>query len=200
MNVSWNLMTDPLWIEFIIEPGPISKIEKTYANQTEAKFSLLGSKIFGFPWVDEITIGPNLVKIKRQDWVDWEVLADPLCELIEEHFQHLEGDSIEENPDKPLYVPATKKKEDLSKEEDVLFQFLENEVNPQVAAHGGKINLVKFENGKVFLSMEGGCQGCGMAQVTLREGVETSLKENFDFVKEVVDTTNHSEGINPFIK
>ena len=72
-------------------------------------------------------------------------------------------------------------------------------MNPQVASHGGKISLVKLDGTDLLLKMEGGCQGCSMAQATLKDGVETTILERFDFVKQVIDTTDHGSGINPYL-
>ncbi len=198
MKVTWKLVSDPLWINFVCDEN-ISKKEVTYKNQNEAMISPLASKIFGFPWVEEVIVYTDKVSVKRQDWVDWDVIADPLSELIDEHLSS-QSTPIEENPEPVIKVAAPELPTDLSPEANEVVKFLEEEVNPQVAAHGGRINFVKLDEGRVFLSMEGGCQGCGMAQQTLRDGVETSLKETFSFVKEIIDTTDHSSGLRPFIK
>jgi len=120
---------------------------------------------------------------------------------LEEHFKDKETGDIEENPEITLAPSEPQDSEsDLSEESQMITSFLDQAVNPQVASHGGKISLLKYEKGTLHLKMEGGCQGCGMAKVTLREGVETALKENFPFIKEVIDATDHSQGLNPFIK
>ena len=77
-------------------------------------------------------------------------------------------------------------------------KLLEEEINPAVAGHGGHIELLDFMNNKVYLRMGGGCQGCGMASVTLKQGVERMIKEHFPQVEEIVDTTDHAKGGNPY--
>lgn len=77
-------------------------------------------------------------------------------------------------------------------------QLLERELNPAVAAHGGRINLVGVKDNKVYLSFGGGCHGCGMVDVTLKQGVEARIRELIPEIEEVVDTTDHSSGENPF--
>ncbi|MGG7381366.1 NifU family protein, partial [Escherichia coli] len=54
---------------------------------------------------------------------------------------------------------------------------LDKAVNPAIAMHGGRADLVAFEDGTAFLRLSGGCQGCGLATVTLSQGIEVSLKE-----------------------
>ncbi|MBY0384998.1 NifU family protein, partial [bacterium] len=69
---------------------------------------------------------------------------------------------------------------------------------PSLAMHGGWIELKSFENSTAYLHMGGGCQGCASSQATMVEGVETALKENFQFVQRVIDVTDHSQGENPY--
>ncbi len=75
---------------------------------------------------------------------------------------------------------------------------LDAEVNPAVAAHRGRVTLVDVTDGRVQLRLEGGCQGCNLAQVTLRQGIEPMLRQRLADVVSVVDVTNHAEGGEPF--
>lgn len=75
---------------------------------------------------------------------------------------------------------------------------LDAEINPAVAAHRGRISLVDVTDGRVQLRLEGGCQGCNLAQVTLRQGIEPMLRERLADVVSVVDVTNHAEGGEPY--
>ncbi len=77
--------------------------------------------------------------------------------------------------------------------------FLRNEINPSLASHGGKVSLVEITpNNEVVLRFGGGCHGCGMADVTLKEGIEKGLKSQFPEVTAVIDVTDHSMGENPY--
>ncbi|MBW2269375.1 MAG: NifU family protein [Deltaproteobacteria bacterium] len=75
---------------------------------------------------------------------------------------------------------------------------LDEEINPGVAAHGGRIALMNVEDGRVFVKFGGGCQGCGQADVTLKEGVVATLTRQIPEIREVVDATDHSSGENPY--
>ena len=77
-------------------------------------------------------------------------------------------------------------------------QVLDRQVNPAIAAHGGQARLVGEENGVIYLQMGGGCQGCGMAAMTLRQGIERILKEASPEIVEIVDVTDHQSGTNPY--
>lgn len=76
---------------------------------------------------------------------------------------------------------------------------LESEVNPQLASHGGKVALVEItEDNIAVLQFGGGCNGCSMVDVTLKQGIETNLLEQFPELAGVKDATDHSTGDNPY--
>jgi Fe/S biogenesis protein NfuA len=67
-----------------------------------------------------------------------------------------------------------------------------------VARHGGRVELIDVQDAVVMVRMAGGCQGCGMADVTLRQGIEAMLQQHVPDVKGVVDITDHTAGSNPY--
>jgi Fe/S biogenesis protein NfuA len=75
---------------------------------------------------------------------------------------------------------------------------LDEQVNPSIAAHGGRADLVAVENQSVYLRLSGGCQGCGMARATLSQGIEVILREAIPDIVDIVDVTDHAEGTNPY--
>ena len=77
-------------------------------------------------------------------------------------------------------------------------EIINEKVNPAVASHGGVVELIGIDDDKAIIAFGGGCQGCGMADVTLKQGVEVMIKENVPEILEVVDTTDHAAGSNPF--
>ena len=77
-------------------------------------------------------------------------------------------------------------------------RLIDTELNPAVASHGGEIHLLGVRDNKAYLSFGGGCHGCGMVDVTLKQGVEQRIRELIPEVEEVIDTTDHSTGENPF--
>ena len=77
-------------------------------------------------------------------------------------------------------------------------EVIDAEVNPAVAAHGGKVTLVDVRDGEVLVSFGGGCQGCAVVDVTLKQGVEKILKEQIPEIKSILDITDHDSGKNPF--
>jgi Fe/S biogenesis protein NfuA len=83
---------------------------------------------------------------------------------------------------------------------DKVRQLLEQAVNPMLASHGGYAELIGVEETKVFLSMGGGCQGCAVSAMTLREGIEKQIRAAIPEVTDIVDVTDHDAGENPYYK
>ncbi|HKX76702.1 MAG TPA: NifU family protein [Acidimicrobiia bacterium] len=81
---------------------------------------------------------------------------------------------------------------------DQIIQVLEESINPAIAAHGGRAELVSVDGSIAYLKLAGGCQGCGMAQVTLKQGIERILMDAIPAVTEVVDVTDHAAGSDPY--
>ncbi len=77
---------------------------------------------------------------------------------------------------------------------------LDRQINPAVASHGGRAELVSVtDDGVVSLRLSGGCQGCGMAAQTLRNGIEVALRDNIPEITEIIDVTDHAAGENPYV-
>ena len=93
-----------------------------------------------------------------------------------------------DNPN-PMWVDELSKK---------VAEIINSEVNPAVASHGGVVELVGVDENKAIIAFGGGCQGCGMADVTLKQGVEVMIKEKAPEIIEVIDSTDHAAGTNPF--
>jgi Fe/S biogenesis protein NfuA len=81
---------------------------------------------------------------------------------------------------------------------EAVIKVLEEKVNPGLGSHGGSVMLVAIEDGTAVLQFAGGCQGCGMINVTLKEGVEKILKESVPEITGVRDVTDHAAGRDPY--
>lgn len=78
---------------------------------------------------------------------------------------------------------------------------IENEINPTLASHGGRVAIEEIRaDGALVLRFGGGCQGCGMVGTTLREGIEKTLRERFPEITQVLDATDHASGAAPYYK
>ena len=85
--------------------------------------------------------------------------------------------------------------------EDRINYVIYNEINPMLESHGGEVSLVKFtDKGEAILQFGGGCQGCGMVDITLKDGIEKTLLEQIPELTSVMDSTDHSIDDNAFYK
>lgn len=79
-------------------------------------------------------------------------------------------------------------------------KIFDDEINPQIASHGGWVQLLEVKEDVAYIQLGGGCQGCGMVDVTLKQGIEVVLKERVPQIRELVDTTDHAGGANPYYR
>ena len=168
-------------VQFEITPNPqaykfswgekITDVSLDCPNSEAALASPLATKIFGFPWAQSVFIGTHFVTIEKQDWVSWDVLAEPLSNLIQEHLER--GEPI-------VLTQADKTIESESSDlVDKIKWVLENEIRPAVAVDGGDVQFVSYQQGYLKIAMKGACSGCPSSQITLKEGIETHLKDLF---------------------
>ena len=77
---------------------------------------------------------------------------------------------------------------------------IDEKINPQIASHGGHLSLLDVKENTAYVQFGGGCQGCGMADVTLKQGVEVLIKEACPEIEEILDVTDHADGKNPYFQ
>ncbi|MCB0394410.1 MAG: NifU family protein, partial [Bdellovibrionales bacterium] len=150
----------------------------------EAVASPLAQKIFGFPWVSRVFIGPEFVTITKQDWVDWDIIAEPLSDLLKEHLD------LGEPVISDTASLRTEYSEDDTPEIRLIKETLDRYIRPVVAMDGGDITFSDFKDDVVYLKMTGACNGCPSSTQTLKEGVEVKLKEVLPSIKEIVAVPN----------
>lgn len=109
-----------------------------------------------------------------------------------------QGGLVLRNPNRPNPLGDMGQLELTGDLADQVQQLLELRINPALASHGGYATLVGVEGAKVFVTMGGGCQGCALSAATLREGITAAIIEAIPEVSEVVDTTDHEAGANPY--
>jgi Fe/S biogenesis protein NfuA len=110
-----------------------------------------------------------------------------------------DGGMILVNPNRPRSAQQVFHEADLSSEvAQAVIRVLDEAVNPSIAAHGGMAQLVAVEEGVAYLRLGGGCVGCGMATVTLSQGIEVAIREAVPEITAVVDVTDHASGTNPY--
>lgn len=111
------------------------------------------------------------------------------------------GGIFVDNPNSPSPAVGTRPPADLSGEvPQRVMQVLDQQINPSIASHGGRAELVAVEEATAYLRLSGGCQGCGMASVTLNQGIEVALRDAVPEIEKVVDVTDHAAGTNPYFE
>jgi Fe/S biogenesis protein NfuA len=113
-----------------------------------------------------------------------------------------DGGLVLVNPNQPPAPPGAAVPEgDLtSPEAQAVMRILAEEINPAIASHGGVAQLVAVDEGIAYLRLGGGCQGCGMAAVTLGQGIKVAILEGVPGIQDVVDVTDHAAGANPYFE
>ena len=136
--------------------------------------------VFGQQGFD-VVVDPESAKLLDGASVDW-------VETLQESGFKVENPNLAPIGSKPLEGPLA----------DRVQQVIDQYVNPGVAQHGGRVTLVEVRDDIVYLQMGGGCQGCGMASVTLSQGIERILKEQVPEIVGIEDVTNHAAGDSPY--
>lgn len=143
---------------------------------------------------------------------DLVVQRDTLTVIVpEESVARLQGSTLDVgedglvlvNPNQPPARPgaaAVPEGDVSSPVAQAVIRILEEEINPAIASHGGVAELVAVDNGIAYLRLGGGCQGCGMAAVTLGQGIKVAILEGVPEVVDVVDVTDHAAGANPYFE
>ena len=152
-----------------------------------ARHSPLATELLAVPGVESVLIADNAVTVSTAHPVDWPALG--IGHIIRRHIRS----------GAPIVSPAYF--ETLPSEGDLKWairDLLDREINPAVGQHGGFVELIDVRKNNVFLRLGGGCQGCGAADVTLKQGIEKAIRTLAPSVGEILDTTDHAAGRNPF--
>jgi Fe/S biogenesis protein NfuA len=113
------------------------------------------------------------------------------------------GGMVLQNPNRPPASPAigARPEGDLTGEvPQRVLQVLDEQINPAIASHGGRADLVAVDDNVAYLRLSGGCQGCGLASVTLSQGIEVAILDGVPEITRVVDVTDHASGDNPYFE
>ncbi len=194
MSTQANAPADTLYVRAEMTPNPqtlrfvtnqqLTEHPTEFKNVNETVSAPLARKLFGFPWTQGVYIGRDFVAVTKQDWVDWETLAEPLAGLIQEHLERGEAVMMP----RTAAADAASVADSSGDSDDVrtIKAILDREIRPAVALDGGDIVFHKFEDGVVSLFMQGACAGCPSSTMTLKQGIETRLKEAVPAVREVI--------------
>lgn len=166
-------------------PGGAARFE----DPERARLSPLASSLFNIEPITGVRFSGNVVTINKEGIGDWAPIARQVGAAIRAHL--LTGAPAVSDD----YVASLPSDEEIRAQVQSL---LETEINPAVAGHGGFIDLIDVRDKNVYVRLGGGCQGCGAATVTLKQGVEAAIRRVLPDIGEVFDTTDHAGGMNPY--
>ena len=177
--------------KFLVDRAVTTGLRR-FVSSEEAAGSPLAEALFAIPGVAEVIVSGNLVTVAKESPTPWQVVGKSVGAAIR---QVLASDVAPIADQAPAKGTSRLSDDELYERVHDLF---EQQVNPMVARHGGRVELIDVQDAVVMLRMSGGCQGCGMASVTLRQGIEGALHQNIPEVQGIMDITDHSSGTNPY--
>jgi Fe-S cluster biogenesis protein NfuA len=177
--------------KFIVSEAVHAGGVRRFASPEEARGSPLAEALFAIPGIVEVVVSGTLVTVVKRSPTPWTAVGRAVGTAIRTSLTG-RGPAVASRAPEPG-TPA----DDEALYERVA-QLFETQVNPMVARHGGFVELIDVQDRVVMLRMGGGCQGCGMADVTLRQGIEAMLHQHVPDVTGIVDITDHTAGSNPY--
>ena len=160
-----------------------------FGSPEQSKGSPLAEQIFAIAGIESVLVQDSVVTVSAPSGGNWMPIAKQVGVAIR---SVLSSDQI------PIAQDALVSLPDPDEIKKKVQGVLDGEINPAVAAHGGWVELIDVKKNEVFIRMGGGCQGCGMADVTLKQGVEKSIRQAVPEIGAIMDTTDHASGRNPY--
>ena len=160
-----------------------------FGSPERAQGSPFAERLFQIPGVTGVLISHDRVTVSKSGPEDWPVIGRQIGAAIRAHLAT--GEPAVSDAVRATIPPADEIRAKV-------WQVLQTEINPSVAAHGGHVKLIDVQGNTVYLQLGGGCQGCGMADVTLKQGIETAIRFAVPEVGDILDSTDHAAGRNPY--
>lgn len=177
--------------KFVVD-RPVYAGLRRFATPEEGVGSPLAEALYAIPGVTAVIVSGSTVTVVKDTPTPWQTLGKSVGSAIR---QALTSGVPAVAEKAPATGAARLSDDELYERVNDLF---EQQVNPMVARHGGRVELIDVQDAVVMLRMSGGCQGCGMASVTLRQGIEGALHQSIPEVQGIVDVTDHTSGANPY--
>ncbi len=206
-NAESDSVEQPLEIQ-LSDPGPETDTCKIILNRDlspdKTEFFETYGEAEGWPMVQRIMrvagvhsviVKGNMLIVAKHAGAEWPKLLQPIEDAIRSGLDPTVDDVASPVDAIAAAAAGTGPEDELRNRVQAI---LDSEINPSVASHGGYISLLDVQGTRIFLHMGGGCQGCGMASATLRQGVETTLRSQIPEISEILDTTDHAAGANPY--
>lgn len=183
VNIQLEWTPNPSTLKYVVDTQLIPRGAMNFtAREIAVDRSPLATRLFDIKGVTAVMLGTNFVTVTKGEEGEWDELNDGVMLTLD---QHLSANEVVVKPE-VLEELAAKVSEGGSELEQRIRDILDAEIRPAVAQDGGDITLDRFENGTVFLHMQGSCSGCPSSTATLRMGIETRLREAIPEIVEVV--------------
>ncbi len=187
-----TLLADPDTFKFTVSRTVHPGGPFFFENKERAGGSPLVERLFALLGVAHVLVTENVVTVWKEPNASWSGLTAAIGSAI--RTQLLTGvPAILESPHH-----ANMGRRPDAEIRAVVQELLDREVNRSIAGHGGQISIIDVQDGNLFIAMSGGCQGCAASQVTLRQGFEVMVRGVAPEIVDIVDTTDHASGKNPF--
>lgn len=187
--------TDPSACKFTVEV-PISDARLVrIQSRDEAEHSPLAQQLFDIPQIKGITFSGNVITVLKEGPELWQVIARQVGPAIRSFLATGQSAVL------PSYFEQ--QSADSGNDDDLALkvqQVIDTMINPGVAGHGGYVQLLGVKSEIAYIRMGGGCQGCGAADLTLKQGIITTIKAHVPDIQDVQDATDHASGENPFYR
>lgn len=181
--------SNPAMCKFTVDRAVYPGGSAFFGNREAAKRSPLALRLFEIPELESVLIAENQITLSKSGFDPWPTIGKQIGVRIREHIRSGEPAVTEE------YVRTIPPESEIRTK---IQQLLDREINPALWMHGGWVELIDVKTNSVFLRLGGGCQGCGAVDVTLKQGIEKSIRELIPQVGEILDTTDHAAGRNPY--
>jgi len=164
---------------------------RQFSSRQEAGQHPLAEMLFGIDGVTGVQIAGQTVTVAKEGDAPWKEVGVQVGKATR---AYLKSDALSAvaRPDVSASSPME------AQIRARVTHLLDTEINPGVAGHGGHISLVDVQGSTVYIQMSGGCQGCGSATATLKQGVERTILQSIPEVTAVLDATDHGAGSNPY--
>ena len=191
MFVQTETTANPARMRFLPGQTLLSAGTAGFLDKESSARSPLAQRLFEIEGIASVYLDPQAITLMKTDDVEWPMLKPVILGAIAEHFAAGEPVILDEG--QPLPKPG------LDTDDGKAIQnLLDQRINPQVASHGGHISLVDVLDDTAYIRLEGGCQGCGMADVTLKQGIAKEIQALVPTISKVLDVTDHAGGMNPY--
>ena len=163
-----------------------------FDDKSQAAQSPLAQKLFESEGITRVQLIGHLLVLSKTPEQEWEDLVKNVEGILQAFLVSGSALSHEQVEDQMMLIGRETK-------EKVQF-LLAHKINPGVAAHAGFVELIDVKDNNVYIRLRGGCQGCGAADFTLRQGIEAILRKEIPEILQVLDVTDHAAGMNPYYR